>query len=99
MHISLVKFLSYKTQEFPYEEITNLGTETIKQKIYFVGDDAVSETGFQEFTLATSGANVIQVPYAFSRNNVERKLKKIGGERTMTAIRKKLQDYKKKYER
>ena len=88
-----------KTQEFPYKEITNLGTQTVKYTISFVGDYAVSETGFQEFTLATSGSNVIQVPYAFSRNNVDGELKKIGGEKTITAIRKKLKDYKEKYER
>ncbi|NJL51839.1 MAG: hypothetical protein HC930_05700 [Hydrococcus sp. SU_1_0] len=88
------------TQEFPYKEITNLGTQTVKELIYFAGDDAVSETGFQKFILATSGANVIQVAYAFSRNNnVERELKTVGEERTITAIRKKLQDYKQKYER
>jgi hypothetical protein len=87
------------TQEFPYKEITNLGTQTVKELIYFAGDDAVSEKGFQKFILATSGANIIQVAYAFSRNNIDLELKTIGEEKTIAAIRKKLQDYKQKYER
>lgn len=87
------------TEEFPYKEITNLETRTFKETISFVGDYAKSEEGFQEFTLATSGVNSIKVVYDFSRYNVERKFKKIGGEETITAIRKKLQDYKQKHER
>ncbi|PSB51202.1 hypothetical protein [Chamaesiphon polymorphus] len=92
--------ISDKTQEFPYREITNLGTQTIKERIHLRGDTLESESGMQEFMLATSGANVIRVAYKFARNaDYEGELVKIGGEHTIAAIRKKLEDYKKKYER
>ncbi|NOK70956.1 MAG: hypothetical protein GFH25_541266n5 [Chloroflexi bacterium AL-N10] len=88
------------TQEFPYKEITNLGTQTVKEEIKLFDDVVTSEKGLQEFTLATSGANVIRVAYAFARNaDSQGELLKIGEERTIAAIRKKLQDYKQKYER
>jgi hypothetical protein len=91
---------SDKTQEFPYREITNLGTEVKKEKIYLVGNVISLEEGMQEFTLATSGSNVIKVAYKFARNtDSSGELVKIGGEHTITAIRKKLQEYKQKYER
>ncbi len=54
----------------------------------------------QEFTLETSGANIIRVAYQFARDaDSKGELAKIDGESTITAIRKKLQDYKQKYER
>ena len=94
------QILTDNTQEFPYREITNLGTQTVKEQIRLVDDVVASESGLQEFTLATSGANVIKVAYAFARStDSQGELLKIGEERTITAIRKKLQDYKKKYEK
>lgn len=92
--------LTDQTQEFPYKEITNLGMQTIKEKIKLIDEIVESESGLQEFILATSGANVIKVAYAFARNtDFQGELVKIGEERTIAAIRKKLQDYKQKYER
>lgn len=92
--------LTDKTQEFPYREITNLGTQIIKEKIRLLDEVVESESGMQEFTLATSGSNVIRVAYQFARNtDFQGELVKIGGEETIAAIRKKLQDYKQKYER
>lgn len=95
------KISTDNTQEFPYKEITNLGTQTVKHEIRLVDDVIVSESGLQEFTLSTSGANVIRVLYAFARStDSQGELLKIGGgESTITAIRKKLQDYKQKYEK
>jgi hypothetical protein len=94
------QILTDNTQEFPYREITNLGTQTVKEEIKLVDDIIASERGLQEFTLATSGANVIRVAYAFARNaDSQGELLKIGEEHTIAAIRKKLQDYKQKYER
>ena len=94
--MELGETLTDRTQEFPYKEITNLETRSVKDTINFIGDLSVSETGFQEFTLATSGANVIKVPYSFTRHtNVLNELKKIGEEETIAAIRAKLRDYKK----
>jgi hypothetical protein len=96
--IEFGQILTDNTQEFPYKEITNLGTQTVKQEIRLVDDVIASESGLKEFTLATSGANVIRVPYAFARStDSQGELPKIGGESTITAIRKKLQDYKQKY--
>jgi hypothetical protein len=92
--------LTDKTQEFPYREITNLGTQIVKKNIRLIDEVIESESGMQEFTLATSGANVINVAYQFARNtDFQGELVKIGGEETISAIRKKLQDYKQKYER
>jgi hypothetical protein len=92
--------LTDRTQEFPYREITNLGTQIVKEKIYLIDEVLESESGMQEFTLATSGANVIKVAYQFARNtDFQGELVKIGGEETIAAIRKKLQDYKQKYEK
>jgi Leucine-rich repeat (LRR) protein len=90
-----------RTQEFPYKEITNLGTQTIKERIRLLDDILDFESGMQEFTLATSGANVISVAYKFARNaDSEGELVSIGGgEDTIAAIRKKLKDYQQKYER
>jgi|GEM_PF-1399814 len=94
------QILTDKTQEFPYKEITNLGTQIVKTNIRLLDEAVEFESGIQEFTLETSGANVIRVPYQFARNTDFRgELVKIGGEDTITAIRKKLQDYKQKYER
>jgi hypothetical protein len=94
------QILTDKTQEFPYKEITNLGTQIVKESIRLLDDVVESESGMQEFTLATSGANVIKVAYQFARNtDFQGELVKIGGEYTIAAIRKKLQDYKQKYER
>ena len=94
------QIITDNTQEFPYREITNLGTQTVKEEIKLFGDVVTSERGLQEFTLATSGANVIKVAYAFARNtDSQGELLKIGEERTISAIRKKLQDYKQKYEK
>ena len=94
------QILTDNTQEFPYREITNLGTQTVKEEIKLVDDIVASERGLQEFTLATSGANVIRVAYAFARNtDSQGELLKIGEEHTIAAIRKKLQDYKQKYEK
>jgi hypothetical protein len=90
--------LTDRTQEFPYREITNLGTNVLKETIHLLDDVIESESGIQEFTLETSGANVIKVRYKFDRTS-EQELFKIGGESTITAIRKKLQEYKKKYEK
>jgi hypothetical protein len=92
--------LTDRTQEFPYREITNLGTQIVKEKIHLIDEVLESESGMQEFTLATSGANVIKVAYQFARNtDFQGELVKIGGEDTIAAIRKKLQDYKQKYEK
>jgi hypothetical protein len=92
--------LTDRTQEFPYREITNLGTQIVKEKIYLIDEVLDSEIGMQEFSLATSGANVINVAYQFARNtDFQGELVKIGGEETIAAIRKKLQDYKQKYEK
>ncbi|HEY9826563.1 MAG TPA: hypothetical protein V6D19_14055 [Stenomitos sp.] len=94
------QILTDNTQEFPYKEITNLGTQTVKQEIKLVGDALAAESGFMEFSLATSGANVIRVAYAFARSaDSQGELLKIGEEQTIAAIRKKLQDYKQKYEK
>jgi hypothetical protein len=60
--------LSDRTQEFPYKEITNLGTQIVKKLIHLIGDQVESENGMHEFFLATSGANIIQVAYEFARN-------------------------------
>ena len=81
------------TKEFPYREITNLGTQTSKTLVRLVNYEVDSESGMQEFTLATSGANVIQVAYQFARSkDFTGELKQIGqGEETIRAIRKKLQ--------
>lgn len=94
------QILTDRTQEFPYKEVTNLGTQVVKEKIRLLDDVMDSESGMQEFTLATSGANVIKVAYKFDRNtNFQGELVEIGGEQTIAAIRKKLQDYKQKYEK
>ncbi len=94
------QILTDKTQEFPYREITNLGTQIVKENIRLLDDIVESESGMQEFTLATSGGNVIKVAYQFARNtDYQGELVKIGGEITIAAIRKKLQDYKQKYEK
>jgi hypothetical protein len=94
------QIITDKTQEFPYKEITNLGTQIVKQRIHLFDDVVESESGIQEFTLETSGANVIKVAYQFARNtDFQGEFVKIGGESTIAAIRKKLQDYKQKYER
>jgi hypothetical protein len=95
------QILTDNTQEFPYKEITNLGTQTVKQEIKLVNDSLAAESGFMEFTLATSGANVIRVAYAFARSSDSQgELLKIGEENTtIAAIRKKLQDYTQKYEK
>ncbi|HBL11580.1 MAG TPA: hypothetical protein DD379_09270 [Cyanobacteria bacterium UBA11162] len=92
--------LTDQTQEFPYKEITNLGTQIIKEKIQRIDEIVESESGLQEFIIATSGSNVIKVTYGFDRNtDFQGELVKIGEERTIAAIRKKLQDYKQKYEK
>lgn len=94
------QILTDNTQEFPYREITNLGTQTVKEQIRLVDGVVASESGLQEFTLATSGSNFIRVAYAFARStDSQGELLRIGEERTIAAIRKKLQDYKKKYEK
>lgn len=91
--------LTDKTQEFPYKEITNLGTETVKHEFYLINGKSIKENGLQAFILATSGANLINIGYRFARNiDSQGELIKIGGEHTISAIRKKLQDYKQKYE-
>ena len=91
--------LSDRTQEFPYREITNLGTQIDKKLIHLIGDQVESERGMHEFILATSGANVIQVAYEFARNTDHKgDLYKIGGEETIRAIRSRLKDYKDKPE-
>jgi|694.fasta_scaffold68974_3 hypothetical protein len=87
------------TQEFPYQEITKLGTHTVKDEIIIVGDNVVSERGFQEFTLATSGANQIKVTFSFARNMDSHDELVIGGEDTISVIRKKLQEYKTKFDK
>jgi hypothetical protein len=94
------QILTDNTQEFPYKEITNLGTQTVKQEIKLVNDSLSAESGFMEFTLATSGANIIRVAYAFARSSDSQgELLKIGEEYTIAAIRRKLQDYTQKYEK
>lgn len=88
-----------KTKEFPYSEITDLGTGISKKKIHLVDNVAVFEQGVQEFTLSTSGMNTINVLYQFKRDaGATGELVTLGGgESTITAIRKALRDYKKKY--
>ena len=92
--------LSDTTQEFPYKEITNLQVSNINKEIYLVNGKKDSISGIQEFALYTSGANVIKVAFSFSQSvNREDQLVKIGSEETIKAIRKKLEEYKKKYSR
>jgi hypothetical protein len=93
--------LQDSTQEFPYQEITKLGTQTKTLEIIMIGDNVVSERGSQRFTLATSGVNEISVPFKFARSvDSHNELVEIGkGEATITAIRKKLQEYKTKFDK
>jgi len=94
------KVLSESTKEFPYKEITSLGTRTIKQKITLANtDERTLEEAMQEFTLATSGSNTIQILYAFPPgSDQDAQLIPIGDEATIGAIRRKLDEYKKTYE-
>lgn len=92
--------LSDSTQEFPYKEITNLQIKTINKEIHLVNGRRDSVNGVQQFALYTSGANVIEVVFSFSRNaDQQDELVEIGSEDTIKAVRKKLEEYKKKYSR
>ncbi|WP_414582259.1 hypothetical protein [Scytonema sp. PCC 10023] len=94
------QILSDSTQEFPYKEITNLQIKTININISLVNGNRDSVNGVEQFALYTSGANVIEVNYSFSHNaNQQDELVKIGSEQTIKAVRKKLEEYKKKYEK
>lgn len=87
--------LAERTQEFPYKEITNLEIQIEKKDLSIVNGRPELENGVQQFALYTAGANVIKVAYSF----VESELIKIGSEDTIRAIRRKLEEYKKKYEK
>ena len=92
--------MSDSTQEFPYKEITNIEIKTINKKISFVNDKTDYEKGVQQFAIYTSGANVIEVTYSFSHNiDQQGELVTIGSEQTIKAVRKKLEEYKKKYQK
>ncbi|MDJ0898071.1 MAG: hypothetical protein QNJ55_04610 [Xenococcus sp. MO_188.B8] len=99
------KTLNYLTSEFPYKEITNLETQTQEYKLPAnlfddVDDDKEVPITSHEFTLATSGANIITVAYDFTPGkDFSAELKKIGEEQTIRALRKQLQNYKQKHER
>jgi hypothetical protein len=92
--------LNDTTKEFPYKEITSLETRTINREILMLGGKTLSATGFQQFALFTSGGNDIKVVYSFRQNqDFQGELAKIGSEDTISAIRKKLEEYKKKFGR
>lgn len=92
--------LDDNTQEFPYKEITNLQIKTINKKISIVNGRREFANGVQQFALYTAGANVIEVVYSFSQSaDFNGELVKVGSEDTIAVIRKKLEEYKKKYER
>lgn len=87
--------LTDKTREFPYKEITNLEIEKINKDISIVNGRRELANGVQQFALYTTGGNLIRVAYSF----VESELIKIGSEDTIRAIRRKLEEYKKKYDK
>lgn len=93
--------LTDNTQEFPYKEITNLQIKTVNKNISLVNGRRDSVNGVQQFALYTSGANVIEVIYSFSQNaDQQNELVKISrSENTIRAVRKKLEEYNKKYEK
>ncbi|MBW4625224.1 MAG: hypothetical protein KME49_06900 [Brasilonema octagenarum HA4186-MV1] len=92
--------LSDITQEFPYKEITNLQIKTVNKKISFVNGNKDFVDGIHQFALYTSGANVIKVTYSFSHNiDQQGELVTIGSEETIKAVRKKLEEYKKRYQK
>ncbi|MBW4593222.1 MAG: hypothetical protein KME46_09920 [Brasilonema angustatum HA4187-MV1] len=63
-------------------------------------DKRDSVKGLHKFAIYTSGGNVIEVTYSFSHNaNQQGELVKIGSEQTIKAVRKKLEEYKKKYQK
>ncbi|NMF62693.1 hypothetical protein [Brasilonema octagenarum] len=92
--------LSDITQEFPYKEITNLQIKTVNKKISFVNDKTDYEKGVQQFAIYTSGGNVIEVTYSFSHDAYHQgELVNIGSQQTIKAVRKKLEEYKKRYQK
>jgi hypothetical protein len=92
--------ISDTTQEFPYKEISNLQVSNINKEISLVNGKKDSVSGIQQFALYTTGANVIKVAFSFSQSvDQEDGLARIGSENTIKAIRKKLEEYKKKYSR
>jgi hypothetical protein len=92
--------LGDSTQEFPYKEITNLQIKTVNKNISFVNGNKDFVDGIQQFALYTSGANVIKVMYSFSHDTDQQgELVTIGSEQTIKAVRKKLEEYKKKYQK
>lgn len=88
------------TQEFPYREITNFQIKTINKGITIVNGRSNFVRGVQQFALYTSGANAIEVTYSFSKSaDSDGELMTIGSDETIKAIRKKIEEYTKKYER
>ena len=101
LDLGLGEILEDRTKEFPYKDITNLETHTSNDEFHFVNNKRVALKGVQALGLYTSGSNVIDVNYFYSRNNTTNPDDYIyppsDAEDTIRAIRKRLKEYKDKF--
>lgn len=96
--LGLGDILEDRTKEFPYKDITNLETQTSTDEFHFRNQQRVALKGMQTLRLYTSGANLIDVNYFYSKNNPEEFIyPKSDAEDTIKAIRKRLKEYKDRY--
>jgi hypothetical protein len=91
------EILGDRTKEFPFKDITNLETSTSKESFYYYKKEKIVE-GIQTFGLYTSGANVIELNFFYSKTDRPADADYIyppsDADNTIKAIRKSLKEYK-----
>ncbi len=98
LNLGVGEILNDKTKEFPYKDITNLETETTTDTFYYVNDIKSSVTGIQAFNLYTSGTNKMSANYLFQKGTSEDYIiPPSTAESTIKAIRKRLKEYKDRF--
>jgi hypothetical protein len=94
------EILGDRTKEFPFKDITNLETSTSKESFYYYKKEKIVE-GIQTFGLYTSGANVIELNFFYSKTdrpaNADYIYPASGADNTIKSIRKSLKEYKDRY--